>query len=426
MWMHSKSTNEQPYRGRGGGFIGVDTASFIIAPAIMIGREMYLEVGLMSAIVTGLIGVFILYKLAKTMLGIATDKHLGTMDIIRNCFGPNGMLLCAFVICGACMSWFLWQVSFCSQFLSQHVLMIPWEGNHWAVRMTLLVVFLGFWIPSLFGERSLFIMNKIVTPLLLTSFCLCIFFFTKLDVSIPFVIEKRGLNISELSTFLNAWLIYTINLPSFNRNVHSVTQVHRNVKALYLGVLPLVCLLGILQGLFFPTKTLTEVGDRFSDPWQINLTIYVLLGGLAICYVNLIYGADAIVQVFSLRSCPQILVLMGLFSFLFLDNKVSGSFGPSELFKMMTLSILVIIAVRSSTQSPLIHNDRMTQIGNCKALLGATGFGFISRTGLVSMTGVPSFDAALTAFVLSIYYSQSKFRRKSQKNSRKVEKTRRI
>ncbi len=83
--------------------------------------------------------------------------------------------------------------------------------------------------------------------------------------------------------------------------------------------------------------------------------------------------------------------------------------GPSELFQVMIAVIVVIVVVRASFSNLAFGRDeKYVQKANCQAMMWASAVGLIAQMGWIEVTGVPSFDAALVAFGLCIYFSRSR------------------
>lgn len=338
---------------------------------------------------------------------------MSTMDIIEKCFGWQGAVICAFVICGACMSWLQWQIRFCAQVLSSSGVLGALFTQFLASRQLFMVVSFLFLLPSFFGENRDFFMNRIVIPLLCMSFLITHLLFPYTFSGQRQFMMNRGIDISEISAFLNTWLLHSLSIPALCSSSRLIRQSRKNISILFLIILPSVCSVGIIQGLSLPNESIVDIFPQKLGVWHVSFLIYIICGGLAICYINVFYCTDILANLFDIRSRTQLALLLGGITYVFVGtaSEIKSSFGPAELFNIMTVIIVVIISIRSTTKIHISQDDPLLQQKNCYSLIVATFVGLLTQTGCVSMTGVPSFDAGLTAFALSAYYSRARNRR---------------
>lgn len=393
------------------GILSLRVAPFIIAPAVSVGHTLYNSVGGVSALVTIVLGSMVLYRIASLMVRLAANRRLGTMEIVQNYFGPRGTTLCALIICGACIGWSAWQINFCSKYIINTIHFKNIIGEKISSSQLPFLCLLLFFTPVFFRNRFVIAVNRFFTAALLISFTITIIFISRFEIINLPPLQWQKIDLSGLSFFLHTWIVYTLSVPSLFNTTSAIKHADKNIKIFYLFLLPFVCLFGIGQGIHWPNQELTDLRLSPLVWWQFNLMVYVVAGGFAVCQTNVVYGAEAIAKAFSLRSYTPVIIIMGLLVCVFLNQRMENSFGPSEIFKIMILTILVIIIARSFIQPTTVPNAREIQDTNSQILILATFVGLLTQTGCVSMTGVPSFDAGLTAFALSAYYSRARNRR---------------
>lgn len=389
----------------GVGFVaGVNAISGLILPSILVGYSLCRTAGFWNAVAVISLGSFVLYRIALMMINVAVTSELGTMDIIEGYLGKPGEKLCAFVIAGSQFGWFLWQITFCSQFCSQLAIMkgIPPA----AVTVTL---YLMFWGIALQGEKSIKFIGIVVVPLLIILIVCLVIFFPDCESTFHFGPKIKSFNISSLSLFVNSFSTLMLTTATLFKFSGSAVDARKSVMAVHLFAIPITCGLGVTLGAMSPTIDLFQVFSSSTGNWPALFLAYVLLGGLAICIFDLHYGSDAIAHAFSLRSHIPVLILMGICGSFVVGRTRLGRIGPSELFQVVIAVIVAIVAVRASFSNLAFGRDeKYIQKANFRAMMWASAVGLIAQMGWIEVTGVPSFDAALVAFGLCIYFSRSR------------------
>lgn len=393
-------------------FIGTGAAPFVIAPPVILIYGIYLDDGFLSTVITVLVGAYMLYKCASMMTTFNIEHGASTVDVIVASFGRRGALVCALVICGACMNWLLWQIRFCTQiFHNSYVLsdfIFPTLlGKKFFTLMTFLCL-----LPSFLKTNHNVFMTRIVIPLLFISFFIVVFASPHKNIETYTFTTKQNINFSNISIFFNSWLLHALGVHSLYSGQSLTPRSQRIIAFLFLIVLPLVCGIVILRGVDHPLSGDIDWLTKNIGAFPITYAIYIFCGGLSISYINIFYCADILSSLFNFRSRSQLASLLGVATYLFIGTtyEIENTFGPVELFNIVTVSTVVIIALQTTSNAHILHSNIILQKRNRLALFLATLVGLVTQTGYVSITGEPSFDAGLAAFALSTYYSRSRFR----------------
>lgn len=266
------------------------------------------------------------------------------------------------------------------------------------------IFYIIFWLIALKGEKGIRFLSFLVVPLLIVLILSLVMLFPIHNKVFQFS-ELKVFNLSALAMFVNSFSTIILTTSTLYCFSSSLRGASKSIKLTYIFAIPFMSGLGIALGSMVPTQDLFDVFKQATGIWPALFAAYIFLGGLGMCVFNLHCGTDAVAYAFSLRSHTPVLVLMGFLGLFVMGRTSLGRVGPSELFQVMIAVIVAIVVVRASFSNLAFGRDqKYVQKANCQAMMWASAVGLIAQMGWIEVTGVPSFDAALVAFGLCIYF----------------------
>lgn len=392
--------------------IAINIATVAVVHISLYGHTLCLTENPLGAAVITALCCLILYFIVSTLMRLVLTYNVNTIDIISGYFGRKGTVLCATIIGLTFFGWFMWQLDFCARFFT---FAIP-EHIHELKKLSYDLVLLAFTIlfsgTALCGRVGLRAITSVLVPLLVLCIIGAIVFFPSELSTSRLVIKARPLSLPSLSLLLNGLAAHALSTPTFYRFSCSIQSAQKSIKVIYFLVLPIICGMGILLGIFCPNQNPFDLFANSKGMWWFFIAGYVILGAWTVSSMNLYYGADAIASVVPRRFEKAIVIISTIIAYFLLRSWQHEWMAVFEILITCVVGILAIILARSMFSRFILEQDTLqSQRDNCCALLIACFFGATSRINWISITGVPFFDTAIIAFSVCLYFARFHYQR---------------
>lgn len=387
--------------------ISINAAGIAILPVISIGYTLYISVGLLGSIATTSICCITLYLVSASIMKIAINYRVNTMEIAAEYFGKKGEPLCSLIIGAAFCGWFIWQLNSFTYFL-KHIAFahLPFLYNisQMQIGVFCCVLFISLAVS---GRIGLHFFSIILVPsLLITSILVVILLFQNIPFNSSHLVHSDGLGLSTLSILLSSFAAHALSTPTFYRFASSPYAASRSLKTVYFGLLPLFCGIGMFIAFLSPYQDIYEIFELTRGVWPVVLILYSFLGCWSVCVLNLYYGADAFAHIFRLKTNTSMIFLMGVICLAIICFDSQFGVQTTSALGTMAIGALTIIMTRAAMSGMSLNRDaHNVQMGNCIALICSNLVAFCAVGGYLEITGIPFFDSMLVAFFICAYFS---------------------
>jgi hypothetical protein len=372
---------------------------------MFLGYSVYLESGLFGAIIVFIISCSTLYATSLALLRASIPNHFTSLDVVYHYFGRQGARLCAIVLTLMFLGWFLWQLGFLVHFIKHYAI----------IRMPILDIFSTEKIGVAVGllccafactERvGLRVISIVFVPTLLLLLCF-LFFFIPFDFKTP-VAKLSTIDFSALSILCSSVVTLIMFSPTFFRTASSIEVVKRSIKFTYLVLLPFFYISGVIFGIYSPSHDILKLA---MVPYGIGPFILILYASICVLNIgatDLLYGADIVQQITSSKSKMPVIFLLSSIGILFfglVNSGINEDVRYIEALGSLVVGILAIVLTKIiSSNYQLLQEDRGQQHENYFALITAYCVGLLVLCGVFKITGVPFFDVALAAVIVTMY-----------------------
>lgn len=387
--------------------LSINAAGVAILPVLTIGYTLYIAAGLWGSIAVITASCIILYFVSASIMRIALQYHVSTIEIAIEYFGKRGAPLCATVIGAAFCGWFIWQLNFAVDFIKYVAFVhIPFISNFSALQIAFFfgVVFLLLTASGKFGIR--FFAVVLVPILVITAIITSVLLLRYVSQLHSLHLRSYRVSLSTLSILLNSFAAHTLSTPTFYRFASSPQAALRSLKIVYFFLLPLFCCIGGIIGSLSPYENIFELFESARGIWPIVLIIYSFLGCWAACTFNLYYGADAFSYLFGLEDTTPVVIFMWVACMGIIAFDTQFGMPTTNILGTMAIGTLTIIMTRAAISGMSLNRDSPTiQNGNCIALICSNIAALCTSSGYIEITGIPFFDAMLVAFFVCAYFS---------------------
>jgi hypothetical protein len=325
--------------------------------------------------------------------------------VVYHYFGRQGARLCAVVLALMFLGWFLWQLGFLVHFIK----------NYATTRIPILDIFSDEKIGVSVGllccafacteKVGLRIISIVFVPILL-FLLLCMFFFIPFDFKTP-VVKLSTVDFSALSILCSSLVTLIMFSPTFFQTASSIDVVKRSIKFTYLFLLPFFYISGVIFGIYSPSNNILNLAMLPHGIGPFILILYISVCVLNIGSTDLLYGADVVQQVTSSKTKMPVIFLLSSIGVLFfglVNSSVDEGLRYVEALGSIVGGMLAIVLTKIIAGNyQILPENLMQQHGNYFALLTAYCVGLLVLCGMFKLTGVPFFDVALTAVIVTLY-----------------------
>jgi hypothetical protein len=372
---------------------------------MFLGYSVYLESGLFGAIIVFFISCTTLYTTSLALLRASIPNHFTSLDVVYHYFGRQGAQLCAIALTLMFLGWFLWQLGFLVHFIKHYAI----------VRMPILDIFSSEKIGVSVGllccafacteKAGLRIISIVFVPILLLLL-VSLFFFIPFDSHTP-VAKLATIDFSALSILCSSIVALIMFSPTFFKTASSIEVVTRSIKFTYLILLPFFYISGVIFGIYSPSHDILKLAIMPHGIGPFILIMYVSICVLNIGSTDLLYCAGIVQQVTSSKSKMPVIFLLSSISILFfglVNSGINEDIRYVEALGSIVVGILAIVLTKVIYSNYKLTQETLEQQhGNYFALIVAYCVGLLVLLGMFKITGVPFFDVALTAAIVTMY-----------------------
>jgi hypothetical protein len=383
-------------------FVGLNGAMIINLPTLTAGRSLYLSSGFVGAFVALFVCCFIFYILSSTMMSLSFNDKAGTFEIAETFFGKKGATFCACVISMVFCVWCVLQLVVIKDFFQQIPFFCDRQINK--IRHFDLLFFLFFAVVALLGRMWLFVTAYILVPTVI-FLELSILFFSREVQEIVEGSSASFFNLLDLSVIepllsgLSATILVT---PALCRSVVTRKDTIKNLKIVYLILLPFSSGIGIVLGSYLPFSDFFPYGLCYNQKTLIITALYMFISGCTINTMNIYFAVNSLTYIIKKKNrILPIFVVSGIC--LLLTHLKPFLAQIIEFLNSMLASILTIIVVRSAKK--LRFGGGLNRNDNVFVLAVSVVAVFLCSLGYIEVTGTPFFDTMVLSTVLCLYFS---------------------
>jgi hypothetical protein len=385
--------------------VAVNMAALATIQVPLMGCSLYKSSGAIGAISLSVLCCLVLYFSAYCLAKQAIHRNVGTMKLLELFFGRKGAFLCALASGLAFFSWFVWQLHFCASTLRYF---FSNGGAFPDIQLGMLGFFLGvfiFCVAFLQYHLSLQITIFILVPSLLLSLGAFFSFFPAEGISRSINLTFTTFSFYSFSTSLSSLSAHILITPTFFRFAFSLDKAKRSLQLIYLLLLPLFFFVGIAIGIFSPQQDAFGLVQA-AGAWRVWAAIYIVLGTLTVCFLNIYYGADSIAHAFHLQENSHVIFLtaIGTLSCFLFWNHLAISVETLGVFIVSIVFILLnnLILDKNDFTPP----SNKAQLINYYSLILCYCVGFLEAFDFIRFSGSPFLDMAVVASVSRLFLSK--------------------
>jgi purine-cytosine permease-like protein len=369
----------------------IQVGGIVCLPAIMIGHALHQTYGFTAALLSILLGNFILLGLGIIMASMSFFQKKTTVESAVNYFGKVGVALFAMIMVANMIGWFAIQLNVMT--LSLIELFVSEKTDTGTIAITL-AMGTGITLISLFGMQALNRLANMSIPLLVgtVSYLVCILETKELPLTIT--------GVGGTSFVIAAAMGVIVDMPTYFRHAQSKKDALISVIIIFGFALPLVELMGVYLGMHYAEGTiLAALKGNGGYLWHIWVALFLFITGWTMNSSNL-YSAVASIEFLLPQSKHWLRTLLigGLGTGLACVNLLNHFELILEILGILITSLGAIIVTCyfvNSCSIPLVGSDEHIWhfIVWCLGCL----IGFANLANLVTMTTIPLLDAFLAA-----------------------------
>ncbi len=402
--MNESSIEKQSWKG----LLSIQTGGALCLPIIMVGSLVCQKFGWLAALLSVGLGNLFLLIIGYLLTCLSNYRPQSTAKHAASYFGHRGGSLFASLMMVSMLGWFAIQLNImslcCQQLFSMLDIQIPY---------LFLNIGIGILISYVmrFGMKAMKGLSYITAPLLGLSL-LYVIFSSKETLPPPAPLTLSW--VKGLSLIIGANIVAIIDLPTFFRHAKSGRDAKICVVLLYAIVVPLIEIAGIrLSALTGENSILDILQTGHGSLWAIWISGFVLLSGWATNNANL-YSSITSSYLLMPRCPPMIRTwIIGLI------GTAIACFNP--LGNLETILDFLGVAVGGMgaviLANFLLEKRSLTYKtfpGIC-LLSWSIGVMIAIFSSLLpwQTTGIPAFDAFITAFITQITFNLINQKRKT-------------
>lgn len=363
----------------------------ICLPVIMIGQALSQTYGFSTALISIIIGNFILLLLGLVSAKMSHEKRKNTVENAQEYFGDKGVSFFALAMSISLLGWFGIQVNMMSLSLFD---LLSIDLNNHSTLLFLLNLCFGTVITlfALKGIRALNILADISMPLLIITLAYAFFTADKnaQATEVPF-------SLAGVSLVIAMSVAIVIDLPTYFRHAKTVKDGLISISVIFGLIIPVLQIVGVYLASSSAGGNMLDVLKRENGSlWNLWVASFLILAGWTTNNLNLYSGVVCLDSVMKNRSdVMRTLLFGGCGTFLACLNLLNHFEIVLEIMGILVSSMGAVIITRYIIM--LLNGPKLT-LGDRRWHFIAWSIGIVA--GLLSLKGIsfttiPVFDATI-------------------------------
>lgn len=361
----------------------------ICLPVIIIGQALYQTYGFTSAVVSILIGNFILLLLGLVSAKMSYEKRKTTPENAVEYFGEKGVSFFALTMSLSLLGWFAIQLNM----MSLSVLdLLSLDTSLTATIVFNLILGALITAAALYGIKAINLLADFSLPLLIGTLTYALF-----TTDQPLHPSSSFLSFGGVSMVIAMNVAVVIDLPTYFRHAKSAKDGYISMGIIFGLALPLLEILGVYLAATSSGGSILDVLKRSNGPlWNIWVALFLVLAAWTTNNLNLYSGVVCLESILKAWSDKKRTLLFGgigtiiscfnLLNHLELVLDVMGIF----IVSMGTVIITRYLILQFNRMEITQQDYRQHFVA---WLVGIT-LGFLSMKGL-GLTSIPVLDATI-------------------------------